>query len=433
MGMGSWWGSDWIYIVEAKEMRPCENDWGGLPNEPSVAHVALSLSAQIPTRVIVELPKPKIGLTVSFNFTDWEQTVCRIPYKDLWRWYRTYCFDVCNFGLFFASDLGVRDIRQGTFTIYLDMPDLPLGDQVVEVKVIAAALYHRRRYTSCLPLTYEEYDALIWKDNKVRGSVKYLQGKPLTKFSVDKSSGAAPLTVRFTNETTVSDPMDPTMEITSWLWDFGDGNVSQSPENQTHVFYKPGTYTVKLTASNSYGSSTASMDIKVIAGPVSPLFSDRCVFPAKVQVGVPFAPAIFIDNQGGPGYIDMWAVCGSTRIQILDDFYISGYTRDISVSVPYMTPEAWLGFTPEENVAGTWTFYVGPSGQTWTDKKVFTAVVWVGEAPECILDSDCPEGFVCVNNVCVPVSQQKESKAILLLGAAGVVAGSLYLLSQRRK
>jgi hypothetical protein len=49
---------------------------------------------------------------------------------------------------------------------------------------------------------------------------------------------------------------------TSWTWDFGDG-TSSAQEITAHVFTSGGTYTVILTATNSFGSDTASAVIYV--------------------------------------------------------------------------------------------------------------------------------------------------------------------------
>jgi len=70
---------------------------------------------------------------------------------------------------------------------------------------------------------------------------------PVVSFTVSPQEGYAPLTVQF-NDTS-------TGNVTSWLWDFGDGNTStlQSP---SHTYFSAGTYTVNLTATNAFGSST---------------------------------------------------------------------------------------------------------------------------------------------------------------------------------
>jgi hypothetical protein len=68
-------------------------------------------------------------------------------------------------------------------------------------------------------------------------------------FSADVTAGPAPLTVRFTDEST-GDPK-------SWSWDFGDGGTS-AERNPTHTYTLPGTYTVTLTVSTATDSATLS-------------------------------------------------------------------------------------------------------------------------------------------------------------------------------
>jgi len=67
---------------------------------------------------------------------------------------------------------------------------------------------------------------------------------PVAAFSGSPTSGEAPLTVSFTDEST-NNP-------TSWSWNFGDGGAS-TQQNPTYVYNDVGTYTVTLTATNAYG------------------------------------------------------------------------------------------------------------------------------------------------------------------------------------
>ena len=65
---------------------------------------------------------------------------------------------------------------------------------------------------------------------------------PKANFTLgDSVSACPPFSVTFINSS---------INYTSLLWDFGDGNSSTSI-NPTHVYYIPGTYTVKLRAMNS--------------------------------------------------------------------------------------------------------------------------------------------------------------------------------------
>jgi PKD repeat protein len=70
---------------------------------------------------------------------------------------------------------------------------------------------------------------------------------PVAAFSGTPTSGDAPLTVNFTDEST-GNP-------TSWSWTFGDGGTSTA-QNPSHQYTSAGTYTVSLTATNAYGNDT---------------------------------------------------------------------------------------------------------------------------------------------------------------------------------
>lgn len=62
--------------------------------------------------------------------------------------------------------------------------------------------------------------------------------------------GCGPLTTTFTDASALSGPDS----ITSWEWDFGDGNTS-TDENPTHIYDDPGIYAVSLTITGSTGCS----------------------------------------------------------------------------------------------------------------------------------------------------------------------------------
>ena len=56
---------------------------------------------------------------------------------------------------------------------------------------------------------------------------------------------------------------------TTWLWDFGDATTSIQM-NPTHTYGTPGTYTVKLTATNTYGSHMATKNNYITVVPILP-------------------------------------------------------------------------------------------------------------------------------------------------------------------
>ena len=72
---------------------------------------------------------------------------------------------------------------------------------------------------------------------------------PVSAFSADKTSGAAPATVLFTSSSTGT--------ISSYSWSFGDG-TSSTTQNPTHTYSAAGTYSVSLTATGPGGANTAT-------------------------------------------------------------------------------------------------------------------------------------------------------------------------------
>lgn len=85
---------------------------------------------------------------------------------------------------------------------------------------------------------------------------------PVAAFTGTPTTGGAPLSVSFTDLSTHSP--------TSWLWSFGDGNLS-AEQNPVHIYETPGTYTVNLKATNAGGFDTEQKDnyITVTTPPAS--------------------------------------------------------------------------------------------------------------------------------------------------------------------
>ncbi len=80
---------------------------------------------------------------------------------------------------------------------------------------------------------------------------------PEANFTLSRTSGPAPLYVRFT-DTSTGTP-------TSWRWDFG-GLAWTTMRNPSVVFRQPGVYTVTLTVRNPYGWSSMGTNVTVTGG-----------------------------------------------------------------------------------------------------------------------------------------------------------------------
>ncbi len=92
-------------------------------------------------------------------------------------------------------------------------------------------------------------------------------------------------------------------EITSWLWDFGDGTTS-AEQNPTKAYAEAGTYSVSLTVGNDTTSHTQTREDYVTVLPVTPPKADFRAEPTAATVG---DPVRFIDmSQAGTNPITAW-------------------------------------------------------------------------------------------------------------------------------
>lgn len=114
---------------------------------------------------------------------------------------------------------------------------------------------------------------------------------PVVDFQSIPVSGCWPLTVNFKNNSKFADP-------NTYRWDFGDGEGYSAGENPTYTYYKPGDYTVTLSASNPSGEvvSTSYAIVNVY---------DRPKVDFEVRESVVFVP-------GDPVYVANYTIGGHT-------------------------------------------------------------------------------------------------------------------------
>jgi PKD repeat protein len=89
-------------------------------------------------------------------------------------------------------------------------------------------------------------------------TVNTATGVPGVAFSASPTTGAVPLSVTFTDQSSDSP--------TSWEWDFDDdGTVDSTTQNPSHTYSTAGTYTVTLTATNTAGSDSLTRSSLITA------------------------------------------------------------------------------------------------------------------------------------------------------------------------
>jgi PKD repeat protein len=115
---------------------------------------------------------------------------------------------------------------------------------------------------------------------------------PVAAFIGAPTSGYAPLTVDFTDQST-GNP-------TGWSWTFGDGGTS-SAENPTHEYTGAGSYTVSLTVTNAAGSDDEVKPDYITVTIEPPV----AAFVGEPTYGVVPLTVDFTDQSTGP--IDTWA------------------------------------------------------------------------------------------------------------------------------
>jgi PKD repeat protein len=114
-------------------------------------------------------------------------------------------------------------------------------------------------YAVSQPKALADLEGVPYASTAIR-SVSPAQGDNAS-FVADRTSGVAPLTVRFT-DTSANSP-------TSWSWTFGDGNTS-TEQHPTHTYTTPGNYTVTLSVNG--GADTCTRPAYITVTPL--LFGD---------------------------------------------------------------------------------------------------------------------------------------------------------------
>ncbi|WTW84100.1 PQQ-dependent sugar dehydrogenase [Streptomyces canus] len=192
-------------------------------------------------------------------------------------------------GDFFAGEFGRRWIKRitsddnGTVQSINDIPWT--GTQVMDMAFGPdGALYVLDYGVSWFG--GDENSALYRIENATDGH------SPVAQASADRTSGQAPLRVRFSSEGT----SDQDGDALTYSWNFGDGGTSTAA-NPTHKYTKNGTYTATLTAKDASGR-TSSAGVQIVVGNTAPkvtlelpqdgqLFSFGDAIPFKVRVSDP--------------------------------------------------------------------------------------------------------------------------------------------------
>lgn len=107
-------------------------------------------------------------------------------------------------------------------------------------------------------------------------SQEYTNIPPIANFTYSPQNPIQKQPIHF-NDTSI----DPDGNITTWFWDFGDGNTSNL-QNLTHKFGNYGNYTVTLNVTDEKGKTgTTSKEIKVLNLPPTANYTYYPINPTK--------------------------------------------------------------------------------------------------------------------------------------------------------
>ncbi|GAA2695335.1 lectin [Streptomyces aculeolatus] len=164
-------------------------------------------------------------------------------------------------GNFFAGEFGrkwIKRIEQGDDGTVSAINDFPWsGTQVMDMDFGPdGALYVLDYGTGYFG--GDENSALYRIENMTGGA------SPVAEAGADKTSGQAPLAVKFSSAGTT----DPDSTDLTYAWDFGDGATSDEAD-PSHTYAENGTYNVTLTATDPDGL-TGSANVQITVGNTAP-------------------------------------------------------------------------------------------------------------------------------------------------------------------
>ncbi|MDI6791649.1 MAG: PKD domain-containing protein [bacterium] len=187
---------------------------------------------------------------------------------------------------------------------------------------------------------------------KVVLSSKEVFGYPLADFNGAPTSSCVPLSVCFADSSTG--------DITSYLWDFGDGNNS-GDSSPCHTYNTPGTYTVTLTVNGECGSDSEVKSAYITV--------DTCPIDVRINEVAFKETNDWIEFYIGGTYLGGLGVYkGATLVKEFPD--INASAGDYVVLHFNGNPANDENDTTGKGTNGYWDIYTSNSGLTGTDEVV---------------------------------------------------------------
>jgi PGF-CTERM protein len=190
---------------------------------------------------------------------------------------------------------------------------------------------------------------------------------PVADFDAAPQSGTLPLAVQFQDQST-GNPA-------TWAWNFGDGAIS-TDRNPSHTYTKAGTYTVRLTVANAFGTSTKIRTDLITTGT-----APTADFTSGARTGVVPLAVVFTDASKGRPTSWSWDFGDGSSSSIQSPVHT--YTQAGTYSVTLTVRNAYG--SDSETKAGL----IIAGGKPMAD---FTANQRVGVAPFTVMFTDLSTG-----------------------------------------
>jgi PKD repeat protein len=193
----------------------------------------------------------------------------------------------------------------------------------------------------------------------VNGLVSINGIPPVANFSGSPTNGLVPLIVAFTNASSGT--------ITNSLWNFGDGNTSNTmAATLNHTYGAAGTYTVTLIANGQAGSSTNTRSSYIVAqNPASLLVNPPSLSFGTVAVGFTSNLNFAVINTGD-------ATLSGTASSAAPFSVTSGASYNVGGG---QTQTVTATFTPSSAVASTGSVFFASNGGDSTNTVTGTGAI----------------------------------------------------------
>ena len=122
---------------------------------------------------------------------------------------------------------------------------------------------------------------------------------PVALIGASPTSGAAPLTVVFSDASTGSP--------TTWAWAFGDSQTSNQQNPGPHTYASSGNFTVTLTVTNASGTSSTTQAISALASCAAPVAAFTVNPTTGTKNSTPFDVTDGSSNMGVAGCNSVWS------------------------------------------------------------------------------------------------------------------------------